>query len=123
MYAAVTWIMIGATVSLGTATAATGSSLPADGTGWTAAVAAAIVSTAVAVGLFLLGVRSVGAGHAAVLSTIEPVVTIVVGVAALDERLGPSRIVGAILVIGAVVVLAARSDEARTQPATVGAGA
>lgn len=123
MYASVVWIMIGSTFSLGTAAAVTGSSLPADATGWTAAMAAAIVSTAAAVGLFLLGVRTVGPGHAAVLSTIEPVVTIVVGVAALDERLGRGRIIGAILVIGAVLVLAARSGEARAEPTAVGASA
>lgn len=80
--------------------------LPADATGWWAAAGAAAVSTVLAMGLFFAGVTVVGPGQAAVLSTVEPVVSIAVGVWLLDESLGAVRAVGAVLVLVGVTVLA-----------------
>lgn len=80
--------------------------LPTDATGWWAAAGAATVSTVLAMGLFFAGVTVVGPGQAAVLSTVEPVVSIAVGVWLLDESLGAVRAVGAVLVLVGVTVLA-----------------
>ena len=84
----------------------TGSHLPADATGWWAAAGAAALSTVVAMGLFFAGVTVVGPGQAAVLSTVEPVVSIAIGVWMLGESLGAVRAVGAALVLVGVTVLA-----------------
>jgi len=84
----------------------TGADLPADLSGWSAAAGAAAVSTVFAMGLFFVGVTVVGPGQAAVLSTVEPVVSIAVGVLFLDESLGAARLAGAVLVLTGVTVLA-----------------
>ncbi len=80
--------------------------MPNDATGWAAITGAAVVSTILAMGLFFAGVSRIGPGEAAVLSTIEPVVSIGVGVIALDENLTPIRVIGAVLVLFGVAALA-----------------
>ena len=82
------------------------SAIPSDAAGWWAAAAAAGVSTIIAMGFFLAGVARLDAGVASVLSTIEPVVSIAVGLIALDEHLTASRAVGAIAVLVGVGLLA-----------------
>ena len=72
--------------------------------GWSAAAGAAAVSTVFAMGLFFAGVTVVGPGQAAVLSTVEPVVSIAVGVLLLDESLGATRLAGAVLVLTGVKI-------------------
>lgn len=82
------------------------SSLPTDTTGWWATGAAALISTIIAMGFFLAGVARLDAGVASVLSTIEPVVSIAVGVVALNEQLTPLRTMGASAVVLGVGLLA-----------------
>lgn len=105
----ITVVMFGATAAHLLILASTHSHLPADGTGWLAALGAAFFSTVIAMGFFFAGVRIVGPGEAAVLSTIEPVVSIIVGVTALHESLGIMRLVGAVMVLASVAVLARAS--------------
>jgi drug/metabolite transporter (DMT)-like permease len=57
-------------------------------------------------GFFLAGVARLDAGVASVLSTIEPVVSIAVGVIALNEQLTPVRTMGALAVLLGVSLLA-----------------
>jgi drug/metabolite transporter (DMT)-like permease len=57
-------------------------------------------------GFFFAGVSRIGPGEAAVFSTIEPVVSIAVGVYALDENLTTARVIGALCVLVSVAVLA-----------------
>ncbi|MEN9792541.1 MAG: hypothetical protein RL330_619 [Actinomycetota bacterium] len=89
------------------------SALPQDATGWAAAVGAAVVSTIIAMGFFFAGVARMDAGEAAVLSTIEPVVSIVVGVAALGETVNAPKVAGAVAVLAGVAVLAHFSRASR----------
>ena len=109
---AITVVMFGAAAAHLLVLAVTGSSLPADGTGWLAAVAAAVFSTIIAMGFFFAGVRLIGPGEAAVLSTIEPVVSIIVGVTALHESLGAVSVTGAFMVLASVAWLARLSASA-----------
>lgn len=83
-----------------------GSRLPADAVGWSAAAGAAVVSTVLAMGLFFAGVTAVSPGESAVLSTVEPVVSIAVGVLLLGESLGAVRLAGAVMVLTGVTLLA-----------------
>ncbi len=101
--------------SAAAATLAAGSALlgelrPAEvtavGWGWMACIAA--VSTVAAVGLFFAGLRLVGPSTAAILSTLEPVVTVVLAFLVFGERLGPLQMAGGALVLGGVLVLNAR---------------
>jgi drug/metabolite transporter (DMT)-like permease len=73
------------------------------GLGWILAIA--LVSTVLPVVAFMLGLRSVGAATASIVSTFEPVVTVALAVALFGEGLGPVQAFGGALVLGAVVVL------------------
>ncbi len=85
-----------------------GISLPGTGGGWLAVAAIALFSTAVAIACFLSGVKEVGAAQASILSTLEPVVTLGLGVAMLHESVSASQLLGGALVLAAVVMLAQR---------------
>lgn len=65
----------------------------------------AIVSTALPITLFVVGLQRVDAGRAAIYSTLEPVVTVALAAAILDERIGPPQIAGGILILAGVLAL------------------
>jgi drug/metabolite transporter (DMT)-like permease len=103
-------VCTGAAISLTAGSALIGEFRPGDltlaGWGWLACLAA--VSTVGAVSLFFAGLARVGATAASILSTVEPVVTVVLAYLVFAEVLGVVQIVGGVLVIAAVVVLNAR---------------
>ena len=72
---------------------------------WLWLVLIALVSTVVAVSAFFAGLRRVGPSEAAILSTFEPVVTVVLAFLVLGERLTPAQLAGGVLVLAAVVLL------------------
>jgi drug/metabolite transporter (DMT)-like permease len=72
---------------------------------WAAAGALAIFSTVLPIAAFLAGMRRVGPSTAAILSTVELLVTIGLAVALLGERLAPAQVTGAGLVLAGVVLL------------------
>jgi drug/metabolite transporter (DMT)-like permease len=76
--------------------------------GWLWLVLLGVVSTAIAAGTFLGGLRLVGASTAAIVSCLEPVVTTASGVLVYGERLTLLQIAGAASVLAAVVVLRRR---------------
>ena len=78
--------------------------LTAAGWGWLAALA--LVSTVAAVSLFFAGLRRVGPTTASILSTAEPVVTVLLAFLVFGELLGTVQLLGGALVLGAVLVLA-----------------
>ena len=98
--------MVGAAVAHGAVYLVVHPNVPTDGTGWLAIAAASIIGTVLSMGFFFAGVSRVGPGEAAVLSTIEPVVSIAVGVLALNEQVTGFRLLGAALVLVSVAVLA-----------------
>jgi drug/metabolite transporter (DMT)-like permease len=75
----------------------------AEGWGWLAAIA--LVSTVAAVIAFFAGLERVGPSAAAILSTLEPVVTVGLAAAAFGESLAGLQLAGAGLVLSAVVVM------------------
>jgi drug/metabolite transporter (DMT)-like permease len=82
------------------------------GLGWLAAIA--VVSTVGAVGLFFAGLARVGPSAAAILSTLEPVVTVVLAFVAFGTSLGAAQLAGGALVLAAaLVVQAGRGGQAR----------
>lgn len=119
-FMSVTGIMIGAALANVIAWLITRADLPSDVQGWSAAFAAAIISTIIALGFLIIGIQRIGPGQASVLSTIEPVVSITVGVIALNESLTAVRVLGAILVVIGVAMMAqaARKTETRHQQET-----
>ncbi len=87
--------------------------------GWWAVIAIAFFSTALAIITFYLGVKEVGPSRASILSTFEPVVTVVLGVLVLKEYLSLVQFTGIVLVICAVVLInmagAKQQETARQQ--------
>lgn len=99
---------------------------PNSAPGWVNVVVIATVGTIFAMAMFFAAMKRVGPGPTSVASAFEPVVTIAVGLLFLDERLTPRSIIGAVLVIGAVVLLTvseARRDVGSLTNATPGGAA
>ena len=68
-------------------------------------VVLAVASTALPISLFLVGIRHVGAGRTAIISTIEPVVTVVSAAVVLGERVGVLQGIGGALILTAILWL------------------
>jgi drug/metabolite transporter (DMT)-like permease len=79
------------------------------GFGWLAALA--VVSTVGAVSLFFAGLRRVGPTTASILSTAEPLTTVLLAFLAFGESLGAVQLAGGALVLGAVLVLSVPARE------------
>src|SRR5690606_12701852 len=76
------------------------------GEAWGWALAAAVASAAIPVGLFYTGVRRAGAAAAGLLSTAEPLVSVLLAYAVLGESLGALQLVGGGLILISVAALA-----------------
>jgi drug/metabolite transporter (DMT)-like permease len=79
-------------------------SFPETSGGWINVVLLAIVATAVPTGVFFVGIRNLGPNTTSLITTFEPVLTIVAGVAFLAETFTLARGIGAAFVIGALIV-------------------
>ncbi len=71
---------------------------------WLPLLGLGLVSTAIAIQAFYAGVRRVGGARAALISTVEPVYTVVLAMILFGERLATMQLVGGALVIGAVIL-------------------
>jgi drug/metabolite transporter (DMT)-like permease len=106
--------LLGALVATGAAATfllagASGGSLQLGG-GWIWIVAIALLSTVLPIVTFVLGMARVGASTASIVSTVEPVVTVALAVALFGEALGPLQLLGGVLVLAAVVALQSRGS-------------
>jgi drug/metabolite transporter (DMT)-like permease len=68
-------------------------------------IVAAAMFTAGAISLFLLAVERLGPTRASIGATVEPVVTVILGVAVLSETLTGLQLLGGLLVVSAVAIL------------------
>jgi drug/metabolite transporter (DMT)-like permease len=86
-----------------------------EGLVWLGAIA--VISTVAAIGLFFAGLNRVGPTAAAILSTLEPVVTIVLASLAFSEQLGPAQLAGGALVLLAAIAVQVREPRLEAVPA------
>ncbi len=77
-----------------------------------------VVPTALAYVLFARGLRTLTASETATLTLAEPVTAALLGVAVVGERLPAAGAAGAALVLGGLLVLAARAPRPAPLPAT-----
>jgi drug/metabolite transporter (DMT)-like permease len=109
-------VCTGAAASLTTGSLVLGELRPGElavaGWGWLACLA--IVSTVVAISLFFAGLRRVGPTTASILSTVEPVVTVVLAMLVFGEVPAAAQVLGGGLVLGGVLVLRRATDHGRT---------
>ena len=102
---AATVIVLSAAVMFCLGTLVEGVRWPGTTGGWLAVAGIAVLGTALATVTFFAGVQRIGAGDAATLSTLEPVVALVLAFVFLDEQLGAVQLAGALLVIVSAAVL------------------
>ncbi len=87
-----------------------GISLPTTAAGWAAIGALALISTVVAIGSLFAGIKLLGASTAAILSTLEPVVTILLALAILHQPITVPQLAGGALIMTSVIVLSTGKD-------------
>jgi drug/metabolite transporter, DME family len=75
------------------------------------------VPTALAYGLFFVGLRGVSASSAAVVAVLEPLTATVLGVLVLGQRLGLGGVAGAVLLCAAAVLAGLRGSAGTATPA------
>ena len=100
------WVSSFSSVLLAVYLAATGSlAISMTPLGWGMSL---LFSLLIAVGAsvsFQVGVKEVGAQRAAILSTFEPITSIVVGILAFSEPFGLKTALGVVLILAAVLIL------------------
>jgi len=101
-----TVIMLAAATVYGVAALVVRPAFPDSLGAWVAIGGLVVVSTVIAIVTFFEGVQRLGPADAATLSTLEPVVTILLAAAVLAERLAPLQLAGGVLILAAVIVLA-----------------
>ena len=74
--------------------------------GWILALLLAISVSFLAVRSFQMGVRYIGPQNAAILSTFEPITSLVVGILVYQEALTAAGIAGCVLILSSVVITA-----------------
>jgi drug/metabolite transporter (DMT)-like permease len=99
---------------------ARGPAWPQTPAGWGAIAGLSLLGTVVAVLALLAGMARVGAVSAALLSTLEPLVAVVLGALFLGERLSAAQGVGGACILAAVVLLARLDADAARAAATEG---
>ncbi len=82
-----------------------GAHLPASNQGWLTVVGIIVISTIIPVVTFLMGLERIGPTNAAMLSTLEPVVTVLLAAWLFGEKLLPVVLLGGALILIAVILL------------------
>ncbi|SOZ37538.1 DMT family transporter [Cupriavidus neocaledonicus] len=83
---------------------------PADAGGWLALAGIALLSTVLAILTFFAGLQRLGAAQASMLSTLEPVVTVVLAALLLGEQIGAAQALGGGLILAGVLWLTRRGS-------------
>lgn len=84
--------------------------------GWWSIAGLAVFSTALAVLTLFTGMQWIEASRAAIISTFEPVFTVVLAAILFSETIGPFQILGGLMVLVAIVVLQIKQKEKIEQP-------
>ena len=105
-FPASTIVIISAGVIFSGVVAVKGVQFPATLIGWISVFGIALVSTALAIVTFFAGLKKIDPASASMISTLEPVITIVLAVVILGETMTIPKILGGIIILVAVVLLA-----------------
>jgi drug/metabolite transporter (DMT)-like permease len=92
---------------------------PTSSDGWLIVVALALIPTMIAISTFLAGLPRVGAARASLLSTWEPVVTVILAVILFSDSFSLVQAVGGLLILAAVMLQAGRAGRAAPDAAGV----
>jgi len=100
-----TVIFASAGLVYGVLTAVNGPHLPVGPSGWWLIVGIVLIATVVPVVTFLAGLQRIGPTNASMLSTLEPVVTVILAALLLQDALKPLTLLGGGLILIAVILL------------------
>jgi drug/metabolite transporter (DMT)-like permease len=84
--------------------------------GWGAIATLAVVSTVLAFIAFLRGLAVIGPVRTAIVSTVEPFWTALLGSLVLAQRLGPRTLAGGVCIAAAVILLQVGSHTRTAAP-------
>ena len=106
------WMSVGASVLLGLLAMSRGEMTVAmHPTAWKAIVALALMATAAAFILFMQGLRILGSVRTAIVSTVEPFFTALLGALVLSQPLTRGTLIGGAMIAAAVVLLQLKSRD------------
>jgi drug/metabolite transporter (DMT)-like permease len=114
-------IFAAAALSAGLLMMVNGPHLPATGEGWVAIGSIVVIATLIPVAAFLVGLKRIGPTNAAMLSTLEPVVTVLLAYWWLNETLSPVALIGGGLILMAVLLLT-HGEFRHSQPSVIRGG-
>lgn len=89
----------------GTLTFVNGGNFPSSSPGWLTILGIVFISTVIPVATFLMGLERVGPTNAAMLSTVEPVVTVLLAAWLFGDKLELVVLIGGVLILAAVILL------------------
>jgi drug/metabolite transporter (DMT)-like permease len=98
-------IIPGALIALAPFGIARGLQVPHTSQGWLAVLGLSVISTVLAIVLVFAGTTRVGASKASILSTMEPVLTVIWAAILLGEHIKPIQYIGGGLIIASVILL------------------
>lgn len=91
---------------------------PSSGMGWTIITGTVIVATVIPVVTFLAGLKRIGPTNASTLSTLEPVVTVILAAFLLHDTFKPVTLLGGGMILAAVILLTRSEMHRNNQAAT-----
>lgn len=103
--AATTYVTTAAAAVFGGYGLGTSTLVPVALTGWLAIAGMAVFATVLAVLLFFAGIERLGPARASIISTLEPVGTVLLATVFFHDRLGPWQVGGGLLVLAGVLWL------------------
>jgi drug/metabolite transporter (DMT)-like permease len=83
----------------------TGLDIPTTTGGWLALIGLGTLSTTLPIVFMLVGILAIGAPNAAILSTIEPIMTVILAAIFLGESLGVMQGIGGAFILASVILL------------------
>ena len=115
-WVATTRVVTGAACAWVVAALVAGISWPHDPAAWLAVALMVLLPTLGGITLFVIGMRRIGPQIASILSTFEPVGTLVLAAILLGERLRPGQWTGTALILAAALLLAVLSPPLAASP-------
>ena len=110
-------IFTSAAAVYGVLMAVNGVHLPSTSSGWVNMAGIVMVATVIPVATFLAGLERIGPTNAAMLSTLEPVVTVLLAAWIFGERLQAIVMLGGAMILIAVILLTRGEMKTITEPA------
>ncbi|RPI94485.1 MAG: EamA/RhaT family transporter [Chloroflexi bacterium] len=98
-------IFASAAIVYGILVAVNGTHFPATSSGWLGIAGIVLIATVIPVATFLAGLERIGPTHASMLSTLEPVITVLLAGLIFGERLETVTVLGGTLILAAVILL------------------